>query len=80
MLRCYLGIGSTSVKIESPRKSISVERTFRPISTREQLMAKVEELSRLLEKDLEGKNIKVIRKSLLQTTSMSNTALCRVKL
>ncbi|KAG2217742.1 hypothetical protein INT45_002391 [Circinella minor] len=54
----YLGIGSTTVKRVTFQKSMSVERTFSPISTREELFNKVNELSKLLEKDLEEKNYK----------------------
>ncbi|KAI8084998.1 uncharacterized protein BX664DRAFT_338298 [Halteromyces radiatus] len=52
MLRCYLGIGSSNLHLESARKSMSVERTFSPISDRVALFRKVDELSDLLAKDL----------------------------
>ncbi|CAO3613722.1 unnamed protein product [Cunninghamella blakesleeana] len=58
MIKCYLGIGSTFLNNESERKSISVERTFSPISNKQDLYNKVDELSKLLEDDLSKYNLK----------------------
>ncbi|KAL0088916.1 hypothetical protein J3Q64DRAFT_1439231 [Phycomyces blakesleeanus] len=58
MLRSYLGLGSTVVKAETTRKSISVERTFDALSAVGDLILKVEELAVLLAKDLADAGIK----------------------
>ncbi|KAI9304290.1 hypothetical protein BJ944DRAFT_267053 [Cunninghamella echinulata] len=58
MIKCYLGIGSTFLNNESERKSISVERTFSPISNKITLYNKVDELSKLLAEDLSKYNLK----------------------
>ncbi|KAI9259622.1 hypothetical protein BDA99DRAFT_538582 [Phascolomyces articulosus] len=55
ILQSYLGMGSTTVKASDSQKSMSVERTFPAISTREELFNKVDELAILLEKDLAKK-------------------------
>ncbi|CAO3589602.1 unnamed protein product [Absidia cylindrospora] len=52
MLKSYLGLGSTSLVTESSRKSMSVERTFSPITNRTALRQKVDQLSELLAQDL----------------------------
>ncbi|KAI8331216.1 hypothetical protein BC941DRAFT_439331 [Chlamydoabsidia padenii] len=57
MIRSYLGIGSTNLITESSRKSISVERTFDPISDRMTLHQKVDELSKLLAEDLKQEGL-----------------------
>ncbi|CDH50289.1 dna-directed polymerase kappa [Lichtheimia corymbifera JMRC:FSU:9682] len=58
LLRSHLGMGSTSVQVKSSQKSMGVERTFRPISTRSALFQKVDELAELLSQDLDQKHIK----------------------
>ncbi|KAI8384862.1 uncharacterized protein BYT42DRAFT_493605 [Radiomyces spectabilis] len=57
MLKCHLGIGSTTISEETVRKSISVERTFRAISDTTLLMEKVDELAVLLAQDLAKSNV-----------------------
>ncbi|KAG2188881.1 hypothetical protein INT44_004021 [Umbelopsis vinacea] len=57
LLRAHLGIGSTSVDSEYVRKSISVERTFRSLSSRTDLYFKLKDIAQKLAKDLESKNL-----------------------
>ncbi|KAI9286914.1 hypothetical protein BC943DRAFT_275658 [Umbelopsis sp. AD052] len=57
LLRAHLGIGSTSVGSEYVRKSISVERTFRSLSSRTELYFKLKDIAQKLAKDLESKNL-----------------------
>ncbi|KAI9323231.1 hypothetical protein BX666DRAFT_1884537 [Dichotomocladium elegans] len=58
ILQSHLGISSTVIHARSEQKSISVERTFTAISSKRDLFSKVDELSKLLEKALEEKQIK----------------------
>ncbi|ORZ01306.1 hypothetical protein BCR43DRAFT_486727 [Syncephalastrum racemosum] len=58
LLRCHLGLGSTTVHHDTERKSISVERTFSSISEKRALLAKVDELAELLANDLDAKRVK----------------------
>ncbi|KAH8556279.1 hypothetical protein BGW37DRAFT_6820 [Umbelopsis sp. PMI_123] len=57
LLRAHLGLGSTMVDSEYVRKSISVERTFRSLSSRTDLYFKLKDIAQKLAKDLESKNL-----------------------
>ncbi|KAG2182457.1 hypothetical protein INT43_007387 [Umbelopsis isabellina] len=57
LLRAHMGLGSTSVDTQYIRKSISVERTFRTLSSRTDLYIKLKDISRKLAQDLEGKKL-----------------------
>ena len=59
LIRVALGIGSTIVDPTWERKSISVERTFAPISTHEAMYDKIRDLSGMLADDLEKEKLKV---------------------
>ncbi|XP_071952086.1 DNA polymerase kappa-like isoform X2 [Antedon mediterranea] len=56
-LQTSLGLGSTRVERSSERKSISVERTFRELSTPSDLYLKLNELCQSLSKDLKEEEI-----------------------
>ncbi|KAH7108148.1 IMS-domain-containing protein [Auriculariales sp. MPI-PUGE-AT-0066] len=55
LLHAYLGLGSTIVQpgVREERKSVGVERTFDPISDEAVLIAKLKEIARTLEEDLQ---------------------------
>ncbi|PPQ98718.1 hypothetical protein CVT24_003426 [Panaeolus cyanescens] len=56
LLRCYLGISSNVVRAwqREERKSIGAERTFAPLDEVEKILAKLDEVSVELEKDMEN--------------------------
>lgn len=54
-----MGIGCTTVGGDWARKSISVERTFRPISGPAELHAKLAELAAKLAEDVAEENLRV---------------------
>ncbi|KAI0256368.1 hypothetical protein BJV78DRAFT_1171398 [Lactifluus subvellereus] len=56
MLRVYLGIASNVVQpwVREERKSIGSERTFRPISEKEKILQKLEDIAAELEDDMES--------------------------
>ncbi|CAI7923606.1 unnamed protein product, partial [Closterium sp. NIES-53] len=57
-LQAALGIGGSGDVEEGPRKSISCERTFSPLSAEPAILNKLEELSFALAKDLEEHGMK----------------------
>lgn len=59
LLRISLGIGSTVVGSEWNRKSMSVERTFRPTQDLNSVKQKLHELSEKLAEDLAVEHLKV---------------------
>jgi DNA polymerase kappa len=59
LLRTSMGIGSTTVGVDWTRKSMSVERTFRTLSNREELLQKLTELADKLAEDLAEEQVKV---------------------
>jgi len=58
LLQASLGIGKTSFDNNWERKSISVERTFSNISTKQELYAKLQEISFKLAEDIKKENLK----------------------
>ncbi|CAG8727127.1 14982_t:CDS:10, partial [Acaulospora morrowiae] len=65
LIRASLGLGSTVVKSDHNRKSMSVERTFAPLSRPEDLLAKLRELADHLSADLKKEDLSVSRQHTL---------------